>query len=61
MTKEEFIERYGAPLYTVGLGGSGGAIQQYVYGQNHEQAARRRDPPVLLSRHGHPDDPRRRL
>ena len=36
MTKEEFIERYGVPLYTVGLGGSGGAIQQYVYGQNHE-------------------------
>src|SRR5215207_2793601 len=35
MTKEEFIERYGVPEYTVGLGGSGGAIQQYVYGQNH--------------------------
>ena len=35
MTKEEFIERYGVPLYTVGLGGSGGAIQQYVYGQNY--------------------------
>jgi hypothetical protein len=35
MTKEEFVERYGVPLYTVGLGGSGGAIQQYVYGQNH--------------------------
>jgi hypothetical protein len=35
MTKEEFIERYGVPRYTVGVGGSGGAIQQYVYGQNH--------------------------
>ena len=35
MTKEEFIERYGVPHYTVGLGGSGGAIQQYVYGQNY--------------------------
>ncbi len=35
MTKEEFIERYGVPLYTVGVGGSGGGIQQYVYGQNH--------------------------
>src|SRR5215217_697537 len=35
MTKERFVERYGVPLYTVGLGGSGGAIQQYVYGQNH--------------------------
>lgn len=35
MTKERFVERYGVPLYTVGLGASGGAIQQYVYGQNH--------------------------
>jgi hypothetical protein len=35
MTKERFVERYGVPLYTVGVGGSGGAIQQYVYGQNH--------------------------
>ena len=36
MTKERFVERYGEPLYTVGIGGSGGAIQQYLYGQNHE-------------------------
>ena len=35
MTKERFIERYGVPLYTVGLGGSGGAIQQYIIAQNH--------------------------
>ena len=35
MTKEEFVERYGVPRHTVGVGGSGGAIQQYVYGQNH--------------------------
>jgi hypothetical protein len=35
MTKERFVERYGVPRYTVGLGGSGGAIQQYLYGQNH--------------------------
>ena len=35
MTKEHFIKRYGQPIYTVGLGGSGGGIQQYVYGQNH--------------------------
>ena len=27
--------RYGEPRYTVAVGGSGGAIQQYVYGQNH--------------------------
>lgn len=35
MVKEEFVERHGVPEYTVGIGGSGGAIQQYVYGQNH--------------------------
>jgi hypothetical protein len=35
MSKERFIERYGVPLYTVGLGGSGGAIQQYIIAQNH--------------------------
>jgi hypothetical protein len=34
MTKERFIEVYGVPLYTVGVGGSGGGIQQYIYGQN---------------------------
>ena len=35
MTKERFIERYGVPEYTVGLGGSGGAIQQYMLAQNN--------------------------
>ena len=35
MTKQRFIEGYGVPLYTVGVGGSGGAIQQYVYAQRH--------------------------
>ncbi|MFI6322141.1 DUF6351 family protein [Nonomuraea sp. NPDC050556] len=35
MVKERFVETYGKPLYTVGLGGSGGAIQQYIYGQNY--------------------------
>ncbi len=34
MSKERFIERYGVPLYTYGLGGSGGAIQQYILQQN---------------------------
>lgn len=34
MTKERFVERYGVPTYTVGLGGSGGAIQQYMIAQN---------------------------
>lgn len=35
MTKEGFVKRYGAPTYTVGLGGSGGAIQQYIIAQNN--------------------------
>ncbi|MGH3680981.1 MAG: DUF6351 family protein [Natronosporangium sp.] len=35
MLRERFVERHGLPRYTVGVGGSGGAIQQYIYGQNH--------------------------
>ncbi|UCH87570.1 MAG: hypothetical protein JSU97_04090, partial [Dehalococcoidia bacterium] len=35
MVKERFIEGHGVPYYTVSVGGSGGGIQQYVYGQNH--------------------------
>ena len=35
MVKDRFVTRYGRPDYTVGVGGSGGGIQQYVYGQNH--------------------------
>ncbi|MCP3987207.1 MAG: hypothetical protein GY723_22705 [bacterium] len=35
MLKEHFIEDHGVPLYTVSVGGSGGAVQQYVYAQNH--------------------------
>ncbi|TVS10807.1 MAG: hypothetical protein EA419_09910 [Wenzhouxiangella sp.] len=33
--KARFVERHGEPLYTVGLGGSGGAVQQYLIAQNH--------------------------
>lgn len=36
MVKDRFVTEYGDPFYTVGIGASGGAIQQYVYGQNHE-------------------------
>lgn len=36
MVKSRFATEYGDPVYTVGLGGSGGGIQQYVYGQNHD-------------------------
>ena len=32
--KDTFVARHGEPRYTVGIGGSGGGIQQYVYGQN---------------------------
>lgn len=35
MVKEHFIKRFAIPEYTVAIGGSGGAIQQYVYQQNH--------------------------
>jgi hypothetical protein len=35
MVKEHFVETHGVPWYTVAVGGSGGAIQQYVYAQNH--------------------------
>ncbi len=32
--KRQFIARYGEPMYMIGLGKSGGAIQQYLIGQN---------------------------
>ena len=35
MVKSRFVTAYAKPAYTVGVGGSGGAVQQYVYGQNH--------------------------
>ena len=35
MVKDRFVSAYGNPVYTVGVGGSGGGIQQYVYAQNH--------------------------
>ncbi len=35
MLKERTVEAHGVPDYTVAVGGSGGAIQQYVYAQNH--------------------------
>jgi hypothetical protein len=35
MLKEHTLEAHGVPDYTVAVGGSGGAIQQYVYAQNH--------------------------
>jgi hypothetical protein len=35
MVKERFIEEFGAPVHTIGTGGSGGAIQQYMMAQNY--------------------------
>lgn len=36
MVKKHFVATYGAPLYTVGAGGSGGGVQQYLIGQNQD-------------------------
>ncbi|MGI9602449.1 MAG: DUF6351 family protein, partial [Acidimicrobiales bacterium] len=35
MVKEHFVETYGVPEFTIGQGGSGGAIQQYLIAQNY--------------------------
>lgn len=35
MVKERFIERYGPPLWTMGMGGSGGAYQCYQSADNY--------------------------
>jgi uncharacterized tannase-like protein DUF6351 len=35
MVKEHFIEQFGAPMYTIGTGGSGGSIQQHMIAQNY--------------------------
>jgi hypothetical protein len=35
MVKERFIETFGVPVHTIGSGGSGGAMAQYVIAQNY--------------------------
>lgn len=35
MVKEHFIEEFGVPVHTIGIGGSGGAIQQHMMAQNY--------------------------
>jgi hypothetical protein len=35
MVKEIFIKEFGVPLYTMGFGGSGGAIAQYLVAKNY--------------------------
>lgn len=35
--KRQFVSLYGEPAYTVGIGGSGGGLQQYLLAQNNPQ------------------------
>ena len=35
MVKEHFIESFGAPVHTIGAGGSGGSMQQHLIAQNY--------------------------
>jgi hypothetical protein len=35
MVKERFVERYGAPVYTIGTGGSGGSYQSHQTADNY--------------------------
>ncbi|WP_337180585.1 DUF6351 family protein [Sphingopyxis granuli] len=35
MVKEEFIETFGQPVYTMGWGGSGGSMQQFLIANNY--------------------------
>jgi hypothetical protein len=35
MIKERFVEQYGVPRFTIGSGGSGGAMQQHFIAQNY--------------------------
>lgn len=36
MLKEHFIKKFAVPEFTVAIGASGGAVQQYMYAQNHK-------------------------
>jgi hypothetical protein len=35
MVKEHFVKEFGVPVHTIGIGGSGGAIQEYMMAQNY--------------------------
>jgi glycerophosphoryl diester phosphodiesterase len=43
-------DQHGEPRYTVGIGGSGGGIQQYVYAQNHPDLL-----DALIPQYAYPD------
>ena len=55
--KRQFTARYGEPVYTIGLGKSGGAIQQYLIGQNRPGLLDGRHRIVLIRGHGDADNP----
>lgn len=48
--KARFVDDHGDPLYTVGIGGSGGGIQQYVAAQNHPDLL-----DALIPQYSYPD------
>ncbi len=50
MVTQQFVARYAAPKYTFGVGGSGGAIQQFIYEQNHPELL-----DGLVPTHAYPD------
>ena len=56
-----FVERYGDPLYTVGIGGSGRRHPAVRVRPEPPGPARRPHPAVLVPGHDHPDHQRRRL
>ena len=37
MVKEHFIESFGTPVHTIGVGGSGGSMQQHLIAQNYPE------------------------
>ncbi|MEO6989195.1 MAG: DUF6351 family protein [Aquihabitans sp.] len=45
-----FVAEHGLPVYTVGIGGSGGGIQQYVYSQNNPDLL-----DALIPQYAYPD------
>ncbi len=49
MMKERFIEQYGLAQFTIGSGGSGGAIQQHYIAQNYPGLLDALTPGLFLS------------
>ncbi len=48
--KRQFVSLYGEPEYTVGIGGSGGAIQQYLIAQNNPDVI-----DAIIAEYSYPD------